>query len=383
MVEMHHDYPADDRSIGSGAQVLILGGRGRIGRNIAADLLQYTGAKLVLTSRTAGSSPEPPLKHPRLEYVAVDLADRSAIDRLIAASQLVIHCAGPFRYRDTQVLEACMTHGVHYLDISDDRAFTQRALQHRNAAAAAGITAIINTGVFPGLSNSLVRLGVEQLDRVEQIHLSYVVAGSGGAGTTVMRTTFLGLQHPFSVLRDGAWQTVKPYTEPEQIEFPPPYGRSTVYWFDMPEAFTLPQTFPAQTVVTKFGSVPSLYNHLTWLTARFPRSVIQQPSAIEFLATVSHQMTQVSDRFTGIGVAMRAAIQGEKQGQSGTYVASFSHANTAIAAGHGTGSVAQSLLSGALRYPGVWAVEQAFPTELFQQTLRDRQLDIQQVWEPR
>ncbi|MCU0525007.1 MAG: saccharopine dehydrogenase NADP-binding domain-containing protein [Elainella sp. Prado103] len=359
-------------------QVLILGGQGRIGQSVAADLLRHTRAQLLLTSRTQQSDRQ----SEQMRLVTVDLADHLTLRRLIAESQLVIHCAGPFRYRDTRVLEFCIECGVNYLDVSDDRTFTQRAMQHQAAATDAGVTAIVNTGVFPGISNSLVRLGVEQLDQLDRIHLSYVVAGSGGAGKTVMRTTFLGLQHPFTVFRGGEWQTVRPYTEPEQVEFPPPYGRSTVYWFDMPETLTLAHSFPAQTVITKFGSVPSLYNYLTWLTARFPASVIQDSRSVEFLATVSHRMTQISDRLTGIGVAMRAAVYGEKRGQKGYYWATFSHPNTAVAAGQGTGSIAQSLLSGTLHHPGVWAVEQALPTILFQQTLQERGLAIHQGWQP-
>ncbi len=369
------------------AQVLILGGRGRIGQSVAADLLQHTDATVVVTGRLAtGSSPQfsnPPIPRSPIP-LALDLADHSALDQAIAASQLVIHCAGPFRYRDTQVLERCIQHGVNYLDVSDDRAFTQKALQHREAAQAAGVTAIVNTGVFPGISNSMVRLGVEQLDQVEQIQLNYGVAGSGGAGLTVMRTTFLGLQHPFSARINGEWQSVKPYTEREIVQFPAPYGRAAVYWFDMPETYTLAEAFPAQTVVTKFGSFPDLYNHLTWLTAHgFPDWLLQRPQTIEFLAKVSYRMTGISDRFTGIGVAIQAEVQGQIQGQAARHVSSFTHVNTAVAAGQGTGSVAQFLLNGELVHPGVWSVEEALPSHLFLQALQSRGLEVdQQLQQP-
>lgn len=356
------------------SQVLILGGQGRIGQSVAADLLTHTQAQLILTRRT------PQMKladQDRVEYLSLDLADEATLSATVAASQLVIHCAGPFRYRDTRVLKSCIEHGVNYVDVSDDRSFTQKALQLRSAAQAAGITAVVNTGVFPGISNSMVRLCVEQLDVAEKIHLSYVVVGSGGAGVTVMRTTFLGLQHPFQVWINGQWQTVKPYTAREMVEFPQPYGRSAVYWFDMPEAFTLPEAFPVQTVITKFGSIPDLYNHLTWLAAHFPAKLMHQPGTIEFLARVSHRMTSVSDRLTGIGVAMRAEVRGQKQGQPACFYSTFAHPNTATAAGQGTGSVAQFLLSGELNRPGVWSIEQALPTPLFERAMQERQLTIE------
>ena len=182
-------------------------------------------------------------------------------------------------------------------------------------------TAILNTGIFPGISNSMVKQGVEQFDRAKKIHLSYVVAGSGGAGLTVMRTTFSRTEkHKFSAWIDGRWQDTLPYTEREVIEFPQPYGKTGVYWFDVPETYTFADSFPVDTVVTKFGSIPDWYNHLTWITAHiFPEAWVSSPKGIEFFSQVSYLMTKVTDRFSGIGVAMRAEITGEVDGEAKPY----------------------------------------------------------------
>jgi len=363
-------------------QVLILGGRGRIGSSVAQDIATHTQAKITITSRkpTVGIALSEQLG-PQVESLALDLADKQGLKEAIASSNLVIHCAGPFHYRDASVLKICIDQGVNYLDVSDHPSFTLKALDCNSLAQAAGVTAIINTGIFPGISNSMVRQGVEQLDQPERIHLSYLVSGSGGAGVTVMRTTFLGLQRPFKAWIDSQWQEVKPYSEREAIEFPPPYGRCHVYWFDMPEAFTLPDTFPVKTVITKFGSQPDFYNHLTWIAAHwFPKPLMQRRSSIEFLAHVSHFMTDVTNRFSGIGVAVRSEVTGKKSGQSASYCSTLVHKNAAIASGYGTGSIAQLLLDGKLHKPGVWPVEQALPTDLFEQTMQSRGIKIHQEW---
>ncbi|MBD2099949.1 saccharopine dehydrogenase family protein [Leptolyngbya sp. FACHB-261] len=359
-------------------QVLVLGGRGRIGSSVAADLAAHTDAEITITGRDSGTGvPVAERMGQQVQFLALDLDDRAALEAAVARSSLVIHCAGPFRYRDTRVLKTCIANGVNYLDVSDDRAFTLQALACKTAAKEAGITAVINSGIFPGISNSMVRQGVEQLDEAEQIHLSYVVAGSGGAGVTVMRTTFLGLKHPFAAWLEGHWQMVKPYSQRETVEFPAPYGRAQVYWFDMPEALTLPEAFPVKTVITKFGSVPDFYNHLTWIVARwFPPVLMKQSQAIEFLAHVSHRMTGLTDRLSGIGVAIRSEVIGQKNGQPARYCSSLVHENTTVAAGCGTGSIAQLLLAHQLQNPGVWPVEQALPTDLFEKLMQDRGITI-------
>ncbi len=355
-------------------RVLILGGRGRIGKSVAVDILTHTQAEITITGRTPITETE----DKRFQFLVLDLVEEEKLRNAIASSNLVIHCAGPFHYRDTKVLEFCIEHGVNYLDVSDHRSFTIKALKHHEKASNAHITAIVNTGIFPGISNSMVRQNIEQLDTSETIHLSYLVAGSGGAGVTVMRTTFLGLQNPFESWIDGKWQIVKPYTQRESINFPPPYGSCGVYWFDMPESFTLPKAFPEiKNVITKFGSVPDFYNYLTWIAAHvFPKSWIQSKFGVEFLSNVSYRMTNISDRFSGIGVVVRSQVTGKKDGKTAICCSTLVHNNTAVAAGAGTGSIAQLLLEDKFSKPGVYPVEEAFPTYLFQQAMHSRNIKI-------
>lgn len=357
-------------------EILIIGGCGRIGSSVAQDLATQTDAGIIVTGR---EQKKQDLENP-LQFLALDLADLEGLRKAIAGCTLVIHCAGPFHYRDGRVLKTCIEERVNYIDVSDHRSFYHKALAYREEAAAAGVTAILNTGIFPGISNSMVRQGVEQLDRAEKIHLSYVVAGSGGAGVTVMRTTFLGLGKPFEAWIDRKWQKVLPYSDREVVAFPKPYGKTGVYWFDVPETYTLAQSFPVQTVITKFGSIPDFYNYLTWMTARvFPSSWIENPGGIEFLSRLSHLMTSITDRFSGIGVAMRSEITGRKNGEKARYCSTMVHENMAIAAGCGTGSVAQLMLAGKLHKPGIWSIEQALPTDSFEAAMESRKIKINQL----
>jgi len=358
-------------------RVLILGGRGRIGSSVAEDIAKHTQAEITVTGRTEKSGHDT-----SLQYLALDLAETEKLREAISNTDIVIHCAGPFHYRDTTVLQICIEQGVNYVDVSDHRSYTSKVLTLHEQAVEKEITAIINTGIFPGISNSMVRQCIEQFDEPETIHLSYVVAGSGGAGVTVMRTTFLGLQNPFEAFINGKWEIVKPYTDRETVNFPQPYGENGVYWFDMPETFTLPKAFPTvKNVITKFGSVPDFYNHLTWIAANvFPKSWIQNSGGVEFLSQVSHFMTDVTDNFSGIGVAIRSEVMGIKDGQTKSYCSTLAHENTSVAAGYGTGSIAQLLLEGKLKKSGVYTVEEALSTDLFEEKMQSRNIRVNQRW---
>ncbi|TAF52604.1 MAG: NAD-dependent epimerase/dehydratase family protein [Oscillatoriales cyanobacterium] len=379
-------------------RVLILGGAGRIGGAIARDLAARCRAiglacDLTLSQRSPvhansgdrASNPNQP------NSITLDLEDQAALSAAIAAADLVVHAAGPFAYRDDRVLRYCIASKTHYLDVSDHRAFTEAMLALHDEARSAGIVAIINTGVFPGLSNSLVKACVERVEQqtqsgieLDSIALHYAVSGSGGAGVTVMRTTFLALQHAFTAKLNGEWRSVLPYRDRESIAFPSPFGTIGTYWFDVPETLTLARHFNTRSVTTKFGSAPDFYNYLTAAVARFcPAALLQHPTAIEFLSQVSFAMTQVTDRWSGVGVAMRARVVashhgsanagdlGDGSGQAVTAEATLCHDDTARAAGVGAGSVAAAVLTGEIAKPGVWTVEQSVSTALFERSIAD------------
>lgn len=365
---------SDDGMIVATKKVLIIGGGGRIGRSVANDITKYTDAQVTLTGcRLAPTFAL--LEHQT--YCSLSLDDEAAIEAAIAQHDLVIHCAGPFRSRNHHVLTSCINQATPYLDVADSPDYVNQALAYSEKAQAAGVTAIISTGIFPGISGSMVRQGIEQLDTAKKVHLSYLVAGSGGAGLTVMRTTFIELQTPFMSKVGGRWQVIAPYSQREVLTFPR-YGKGGVYWFNTIEALTVADTFPElETIVTKFGSVPDYYNRLTWLMARLPDGILKNKTVIEALSKISYQMTQVTDSQTGVGIAMRVEIKGEKDGKPSTYLSTLDHEDTAYCAGCGTGAIAQLILSGRLDKPGVWPVEQALSTPFFEETLAQRQIAIE------
>ncbi|MDR9402684.1 MAG: saccharopine dehydrogenase NADP-binding domain-containing protein [Halothece sp. Uz-M2-17] len=350
-------------------QVLIIGGTGKIGYRVAQDIQKYAQANVTITGRKS-------FYNENFPFLQFDLNNQEQLKPIISKFDLVVHCAGPFHHRDGRVLKNCIEEGINYIDVSDHRSFHFQTTQSHQAALQAGVTAVLHTGVFPGISNLMARKGVEALDQVESIHLNYLVGGSGGAGLTVMRTTFLGIQSPFSAWINRQWQEVIPYSEPTIIEFPE-YGQANVYWFDVAETYTLAQTFPVNTVVTKFASIPNIYNDLTRLVAhRVPPTALKNPLVIEGLSRISLGMAKLTDFASGVGIAVVVDVTGWQDNQKKHHQLNFSHNHTAIAAGMGAGSIAQLLLNQDLIQPGVWSVEQAVTITQFEAMMEQRGLKM-------
>ena len=107
-------------------KVLVIGGYGRIGKSVALDIANHTDAEVTITSRSLQSETSP------FQFLALDLSDRTSLQKAIAPMDLVVHCAGPFHHRDGKVLETCIDAGVDYLDVSDHRSFYERVIEHKD-----------------------------------------------------------------------------------------------------------------------------------------------------------------------------------------------------------------------------------------------------------
>ena len=81
-----------------------------------------------------------------------------------------------------------------------------------------------------------------------------------------------------------------------------------------------------------------------------------------------------------LGWRFAKEVRGRIDGQQASYCSTLVHDNAAIASGCGTGSIAQLLLDGKLKKPGVSPVEDALPTDLFEQAMHCRNIKIHHGW---
>lgn len=140
------------------------------------------------------------LRRPELRdcpWIGCDARDAHSLDKALSSSgvDLVVHAAGPFQGDAAcSPLEAAIRHGVPYMDVCDDATYAQRAKRLEPAARAAGVPALSTAGIFPGLSNVMA---ADMVTRhaggraPARVLYSYYTAGTGGAGPTILETTFL------------------------------------------------------------------------------------------------------------------------------------------------------------------------------------------------
>lgn len=344
-------------------KVLVIGATGRVGGAVAASLLKQSDNVQVLVAgrrRAVGEAFAQSLG-PKAQFVAVDLDDRASMLSAMRGADLVINTAGPFQMAEPRVLDAALEAGVHYADVADDIGFSKRAKKLHQRALDKGVSAITTGGVFPGLSNVMAGELIERGGGGKSVDFRYHVAGTGGAGPTVMSTTFLICSEPAIEFVNGKAVPRRAFSGRKLGKFLPPLGDKACYFFELPEATSIFETYHVPNVAARFGTSPDFWNLATSATALLaPKGFLRDTKKVAGYVKLITPMLKKIDEIVGADLAMQITVIGN---DGKTRSMSYRHPDTVIATGLGVAMQALEVLEGRVR-PGVWWPEQAIEDKM-------------------
>ncbi len=172
--------------------------------------------------------------------IRVDAADEDELVALIRGYDVV---ANTMTYHfGLQVTRASIRAGVNYVDLGGlHNTPKQLALDHD--AKCAGVSVILGCGATPGVTNVLARLGADELDTVDTIHIAFAshrdIAPSPGLLDTIL-AEFSPEESRF-YHEDGRLIEVQPFDGARTVAFQPPVGEQEVYFVPHSEMHTLPR----------------------------------------------------------------------------------------------------------------------------------------------
>ncbi|MCB5409599.1 saccharopine dehydrogenase family protein [Pseudogemmobacter faecipullorum] len=187
---------------------------------------------------------------------AVDAMDSAAVAGLIRASnvQIVINVGSPFV--NMTVLDACIETGVAYIDtaIHEDPSkicetppwYGNYEWKKREACKAAGVTAVLGIGFDPGVVNVWARAAADMMDKVTEIDIVDINAGSHGKyfatnfDPEINFREFTGTVYSW---QQGAWQENKMFEIGKTWDLPV-VGPSKAYMSGHDEVHSLAANYP-------------------------------------------------------------------------------------------------------------------------------------------
>ena len=131
-----------------------------------------------------------------LPHRAVNLNDATALRAALADVDLVLNAAGPFLHTAAPLAEACLSAGVHYLDISNELRVFRTLYELDERAQLAGVSIIPGVGFGVIATNCLARYVSETVGGAEHLEVATRIAsaqpGPGAAATMQENVPFGG-----------------------------------------------------------------------------------------------------------------------------------------------------------------------------------------------
>ncbi len=153
--------------------------------------------------------------------------------------EAVLHCAGPFIHTSAPMVNACLTAGAHYLDITGEIAVFESVLARGEEARKAGVALLPGVGFDVVPSDCLAARLAAALPDATELVLAFDTAG-GGISRGTMKTMIESLPGAGAIRRNGEIVPVPVAFDVREIDFGPPAGKRwamTIPWGDVSTAY--------------------------------------------------------------------------------------------------------------------------------------------------
>jgi saccharopine dehydrogenase-like NADP-dependent oxidoreductase len=377
-------------------KVVVLGGYGHYGRFIARKLAERD---IVTTLVVAGRSLEKAQAQADLlgaKAVArrVDLFEGTEVPQALRDTDLIVNAAGPDHLTAIPALRLAITAGANYCDLNISWQATVEALAMSQDAQAAGITAIIGIGAFPGLFSLLAMQGVGRFDQVKALRVGYCMSvqaafgdPNGGAAAHAAQQ---GIGAALAAIIHGFTGTARQFVDgrcTDLTAFGPAYklpllggGTIEVHTQGSAEPITLPESIPGIEEVTMgAGFYPPQVNALIkrHIEALGPGEEEAVATAVrkDLAANPDHWTAEVRDDVTK---GESVCLEGIKDGRPARCLvepnwngeAFAEDASGDVVTGGPLLVASLKLLGGEITAKGVFAPEQCFAPGSFFEDLR-------------
>ncbi|GIN14139.1 hypothetical protein J26TS2_40060 [Shouchella clausii] len=224
--------------------VMIIGGYGEVGGNIAKQLTQSTDLRILIAGRRLekaefycrqlGSSAHP---------VEIDIRKPKSYEAILLAD-LVIMCMDQ---QNTALVQYCLEHHIHYIDITANFAF-HKQIEQLNPLAQQS-TVIMSVGFAPGLSNLLAKHLIDRMESIEELHISILLGLGEEHGVGAIQWLLEQINQSYNVKKNGVTQTVRNFSGKRMTYFNR-LGKRTSYLFNFSDQHILQRKLPRSEVQT-------------------------------------------------------------------------------------------------------------------------------------
>jgi len=261
-------------------KILILGGYGTFGGNLARLLAKHEKLTLLIAGRSVNKGKALCESLPVGAKSEAVFFDRDAdVESQIREIQpdIVVDAMGPYQvYGDDpyRVVKACLALGIDYMDLADGSDFVKGIGQFDSDAKARNIFILSGVSTCPVLTTAVTRKLSKGLAKINSVKCGIAPSPYAGVGLNVVRAITAYAGKPITLVRDGKRQSAHALTESMRYTICPPghlpLDNILFSLVDVPDLQVLPELWPdVQSVWFGAGPVPEILHRmlisLSWL----------------------------------------------------------------------------------------------------------------------
>ena len=214
--------------------VLLYGAYGFTGKLIVAEAVK-NGLQPILAGRDPSQVKALAEKY-HLPWEAFDLKDTEKLDKVLRGVAIVIHAAGPYSHTAKPMVEACLRHACHYVDITGEVGVFEWIAGLNTEAEKVGICLMPGCGFDVVPTDCLAAYLHEQLPDATHLELAFKGAGSPSRGTAL--TMLENLDKGGLIRENGKLKQVPSAWKVKSIDYGKgPYPSMTIPWGDVSTAY--------------------------------------------------------------------------------------------------------------------------------------------------
>ena len=218
-------------------RIAVYGAYGHTGRFVVAELFRR-GWTPVASGRDAHALAALAHAFPGIETHLATIDDPAALDRALAGTRALIHCAGPFLDTGAPLLDAALRARIHYLDVAAEQRATDATHVRDAELRAAGRVALPSMAFYGGLADLLATALLDEGEkRVDAIDVA--VALDRWHPTAGTRLTGERNHYRRWVITGGERQLLADPAPTRRWAFPAPIGEVDVVALPLAETITI------------------------------------------------------------------------------------------------------------------------------------------------
>ncbi len=296
-------------------KVLVLGGYGVFGGHLTRLLLGQNHHVVIAGRRTEPA--QALAQELGCEWVQIESGASDLSARLKALNvEVVVDAAGPFQgYRSDayRVARAAIASNAHYLDLSDDGAFTKGITELDHLAKETDVCVLSGVSSVPALSSAAAKALGKDIAQIEFIDTVICPGNRAPRGRSVMAAILGQVGAPMQVWRGNAWRDTVGWSHTRMVEIAPDIKRLASF-IGAPDLVLFPNAFNARSVHFRAGlELGIMHRGLQAL------SLLRRKRLIPDLLNLLKPMHWVAKRLEPFGSdlgGMRVSVQGRVDGQA-------------------------------------------------------------------